>query len=199
MVKNYAKTMSYIFEGAVIKQGYSPGKVAIFNIMKITKIYKGSPQLKVGDIKVVSWGPGDDVPPGLSNGGEYIVFGKTADSKKFDNPAITTDNINSLTVDCLDFIDLSGNKYIDVLNYRDLKQKDYDSLTKHSTITRDIHDSDFFIVYDSVTKRSYGIKRIRRYAAQWSAGKFPTIDSLYSFLKEGGLSVQEEVDETKQK
>jgi hypothetical protein len=36
-------------------------------------------------------------------------------------------------------------------------------------------------------------------SAQWDEAKYNSLDFLYSFFKENGVTVQEEVDETKQK
>jgi hypothetical protein len=96
--KEEIKSTPYIFEGTVIQQHQNNCKVEVITtcIMQITKIYKGSPQLQLGSVKVITWhklknsfGPveGYVVPVGI--GGTYIIFGgstNSVDSTKTDNP-----------------------------------------------------------------------------------------------------------------
>jgi len=186
MVNNYAKTIPYIFEGTIIQQTHrSSGMLSICSTIQITKIYKGSPQLKLGTIKVLSDGGGDDSGPGLVKGCKYIIFGKPANSKTFDD--IITDN--GFVLWNYDQINFFGDVYweLNVNNYWLPKQ--FDSIRARYNVKK---DSGIISFQDPLSRRYRIFEFLKRPAAKWSAGKFPTLDSLYSFLKGGGLTVQEE-------
>jgi hypothetical protein len=99
-------TSTYIFEGTIIKQSLKSGTELTCSVIKITKIYKGSPEVKIGTIKILTQqNPSDkDGWKGLSKGSTYVIFGKM-DSDKF--KSIATDN--SLTISCIDYATISGN------------------------------------------------------------------------------------------
>lgn len=143
--QNELKECSYIFEGKVIQQSIE-GIIYVCSIIEITKIYRGSPQIKLGTIKVTTMqGKGlQDAGPGLSKGSSYIIFGKLTNSKAFDT--ILVDNSAMLSR--------------------------YDQISFHDT------------------GAIWGWRQVTRYK---------TLDSLYSFFKENGLTVQEEekTDNTK--
>jgi hypothetical protein len=169
----------YIFEGNVTQQEcyYSKeGEMLTCTVFQITKIFKGSPQIKLGSIKVITMQEGlIDAGPGISGYGTYIIFGRPTGSSKL-NDKITTDNL--LTLDCFDRIDFLGNVYLDLRTRKYLKLEQIDSL----------HINDNMILY-------------YRPAAQWglqNPTKFKTLDELYAFLKEKGLTVQEEVAQPQQ-
>lgn len=139
--KKMVKSSPYIFEGKVIK--YTSLRYAVLTcfVVQITKIYRGSPQLKLGTIKVIIEQDENthDGGPFLAKG-YNIIFGSLSNSHIFDS--IATDN----TI---------------VLTYR----------------------------IAPVIFRGKG--------AQWGMANYPTRDSLYSFFRENGLTVQEQIDTTK--
>ena len=128
-------TSAYIFEGTIIKQSLKSGTELTCSVIKITKIYKGSPEVKIGTIKILTeQNPSDkDGWKGLSKGATYIIVGKM-DSDEFHS--IQADN--SLTIWCIDYINILNN------------------------------------------------------TARWGGTIYDTMDSLYSFFKENGVTVQEE-------
>jgi hypothetical protein len=141
--KKDIKNSAYIFEGTVIQR--STKGVELCSVIQIAKIFKGSPQLKLGTIKVVTEHNihTKDGDPGLGRG-RYIIFGRPGDSILF--RSIIADNTITLT-------------------------------------TADLSVAIF------------GTVDLDRPAAQWGESKYPTIDSLYSFFKENGVTVQEEVEQ----
>jgi hypothetical protein len=203
MVTNYSQTIPYIFEATVIQQTFRHSGILSFcNLVQITKIFKGSPQLKLGTIKVLSDGGGDDAGPGLVKGCKYIIFGKLTNSKTFDD--IVTNNAFVLWK--YDQINFPDNVYHDIRKNENIQSEQVDSILKYSTV---IHrDSNDYAVTHNVIISTYDSRSSHNRnqpshifvlfhgpAAQWSGGKFPTLDSLYSFLKEGGLTVQEEAEQ----
>jgi hypothetical protein len=143
------KKAVYIFEGNITQQKYYTGKHGdeyTCSVVQITKIFKGSSELKLGSIKVITPGGRNraaDSGPGLQKG-HYIIFcnlnipfRRPADSTIF--KSIPTDNMQLL--DCIDHVDFvaDGERW----GWRNPTQ-------------------------------------------------FKTVDSLYSFLKFNGLTVQEE-------
>ena len=112
--KKYINNTPYIFEGTVIKNNYRiTGKSqALYTcIIQITKIFKGSPQLKLGSVKVVTAkyvkngdqidipSDGGDMVP-IGKGGTFIIFGRPSYSSWL-NDSTTTDNTIRLTImDC---------------------------------------------------------------------------------------------------
>jgi hypothetical protein len=111
MIEEHKKEISntaFIFEGIVIQQKQYNGKKQLVTtcIIQITKIFKGSPQLKVGSIKLVTKQrdksgdlisiPSDEgymVP--ISKGSTYIIFARPAGSWAVDSTI--TDNTITLT------------------------------------------------------------------------------------------------------
>jgi hypothetical protein len=104
--KQELSTTAYIFEGTIIKQSLKSGTELTCSIIKITKIYKGSPEIKIGTIKILTQqNPSDkDGWKGLSKGSTYVIFGKM-DSDKFHSIAAD----NSLTISCIDYINIANN------------------------------------------------------------------------------------------
>jgi hypothetical protein len=131
------KGCSYIFERKVIQQSKTVENLTC-SVFQITKIYRGSPQINLGKIKVITTIlSGAEKFPELHNGCTYIIFGIATNSNAFQS--ILTENI--LTLKSNDWIGFTGIGAI--WGWR------------HPT-------------------------------------NFPTTDSLYSFFKENGLTVQEE-------
>jgi hypothetical protein len=137
------KNTAYIFEGTITKQSQyhaKTGALLMCSVIKITKVYKGSPNIKLGTIKVITYGGKvNDGAPGLVNGTKYIILGRQANSN-IDDSLVTADNTVVLTT----------------------------------------MDCDYPIVF-----LGNGIE-------QWKGTQFKTLDSLYSFFKENGLTAQEE-------
>lgn len=100
--KRELKERPYIFEGKVIQQ--NKGGELTFNVIKITKIYRGSPQLKLGTIKVMSAPGGIDAGPGLKKDSAYIIFGNPSNSTAFQS--VATDNL--LRIQSNDWISIYG-------------------------------------------------------------------------------------------
>lgn len=112
--KRYLPNAHYIFEGKVINRKHYQGKNVdvITCIIQITKIYKGSPQINLGTVKVtidqyiVSNGF-TSIPSetggstDLNKGGTYIVFCTDA-TKPWIADSTTTDNRLTLTICGLD-------------------------------------------------------------------------------------------------
>ena len=104
----------FIFEGNVIRQECYYGKhkeILTCSIMQITKIFKGSPQIKIGTIKVITQQGGrignntdrpSDIGAAVDKGNYYIVLGKTADSTIL-HPMQTDNDITVDISDCVTF------------------------------------------------------------------------------------------------
>jgi hypothetical protein len=110
--KGQIKDTAYIFEGTVIKQKHFKARNNEFmtcNIISIAKIYKGSPKIKLGTIKVIvsdgryeSNGFVMNVADGGGyslgdKGSTYILFTRLADSYMLVDSAGTVDNMSILT------------------------------------------------------------------------------------------------------
>jgi hypothetical protein len=113
--KKQISTTSYIFEGTVTQQKYYNGRNQIVTtcIMQITKIFKGSPKLRLGSIKVVTdqaiksgdiisipSDEGDVVA--VVKGGTYIIFGRTV-GLTWTVDSTLTDNSITLTTMGMDY------------------------------------------------------------------------------------------------
>lgn len=152
--KKQIGTTSYIFEATAIQQNFYNGKAQVITtcIMQITKIFKGSPQLKLGSIKVVT----DQTPKSgdiisipsdegdvitIVKGSTYIIFGRIVGTPWVVDSTLT-DNSITLTPMGMDYPIVIHNK-------------------------------------DSVS---------------WEfTPQFKTEEDIYSFFKENGVTVQEEV------
>jgi hypothetical protein len=156
--KKIINNTPYIFEGTETTQRcyyvrHIGGEIQTCNIIQVTKIFKGSPQLKLGSIKVITYGghigntpyaepsDGGGIPP-IGKGGVYIIFGESTTFEPADSKMV-------------------------------------DSMTTDNTLI--VSHFDHIVLYNDNT-------------AKWDYTKYDSIDSLYSFLKEGGLTVQEEVE-----
>lgn len=177
--KEIMSNTSFIFECKFVSQKrYRPspnGNILTCSTLEITKIFKGSGQIKLGTIKVISQQGGSipeenvreinsDMGQGIGKG-NYIIFGTLADSSKLGNlisPAITIATDNSSVLWLVDAIVL----------YRHL---DY---------------------YKSNPKCKDPEKAALNFpVAEWNSTEqtFKTIDELYAYLKDNGtLTVQEE-------
>jgi hypothetical protein len=134
------KGSTYIFEGKVIQQS-KIAENSTCNVFQVTKIYRGSPQINLGNIKVITTIlSGAEKFPELHKGYTYIIFGIVTKSNT--SQSVVADN--SLT----------------------LKTNDWISIDNNSAVWGWRHPTNF-----------------------------PTMDSLYSFFKENGLTVQEEVEQ----
>ncbi len=150
----------YIFEGTIIEQKcyYGAHGIMTCSVFQIKKIFKGSPQIKLGTIKIINEQGGrvgngpisrpTDAGPVLTRGCTYIIFGTPSTFSRASDSvsaySIATDNLHPL--DCTGQINFHG------------------------------------------SGASWGWRH---------PTNFPTTDSLYSFLKDNGLTVQEEVKENK--
>lgn len=139
----------YIFEGKIIQQKNFQWRDRLLkcNVTQITKIYKGSPKIKLGTIKIIQWDgqtKNDDMISNtadyygvtLSKDSNYIIFGVPAYSNALDS--LITDNETNLTA-------------------------------------------------------VVGPVRLSGATAYWDEIQYKTLDSLYSFFKENGVTVQEKV------
>jgi hypothetical protein len=102
--QNELKTYEYIFEGTVIKQS-KDGKW-MCSVVQINSIYKGSPQIKLGRIKVVTELGWEDAPPIIQKGSKYIVFGRGIKLNLQSDTGLSINN--SLTLECIDHIDFKN-------------------------------------------------------------------------------------------
>ena len=118
--KKYIQSATYIFEGAVIKQNhyYVKNQVVYISIIQITKIFKGSPQLKLGSIKVITAQAvnGDNISDGerlveISKRGTYIIFCKPT------NPSLLIDS--TVTDNTITLTQLNGMDYPIVISGKD--------------------------------------------------------------------------------
>jgi archaellum component FlaF (FlaF/FlaG flagellin family) len=152
--KEDIKNTAYILEGTVIKQKRFHAlnyEVYVCNVISITKIYRGSPVIKLGTIKVLIettmiekngfrsvMSDGENIS--IAKNHSYIIFGKPVNFKSADSnsvDSILTDNAMTLIITDIP-IALNGN------------------------------------------------------TAQWGQTSYKTLDELYSFFKENGVTVQEE-------
>ncbi len=158
--KKEIKNTSYIIEGTVIEQKHFIAlnhELMTCSIISITKIYKGSPQIKLGTIKVV-----------LTDG-EYESNGFI--TRIADGGEVT----------------LSGKGSTCIILGAPTTFKPTDTSIIHSMVT------DNAIVLGWAADPI----NISKTIAQWDYTTYNSVDSLYSFLKESGLTVQEEVKENK--
>ena|ERR1700721_3094488 len=155
--KKSINTTAYIFLGSVTQQQNYYGKnkeILTCSIISITKIFKGTPQIKLGSIKVITSQGGhigniyarladDGRGITLSNGATYIIFGRQAYPYMLADTMTTTDNTLILTtMGCDNPVVFSGNN-----------------------------------------------------SARWGYTSYKTLDELYSFFKENGVTVQEEAQQ----
>jgi hypothetical protein len=122
---------AYIFEGTTTQEKSYYGKHGIMtcNVIQITKIYKGSPKLKLGTIKVLTVGgrignePYDPPSDGgwirFTTGATYIILGIPAAFERASDSII----VNSITTDNLFVLE-----YIDHISFlsNDTVRWDYD-------------------------------------------------------------------------
>jgi hypothetical protein len=160
--QNALKRSAYIFEGSITEQENYHGKrsggmLLTCTVMQITKIFKGSPQIKLGSIKVITMQDKrvqDGSNAALGKSGNYIVIGNVADSADLNSNMTLTDN----------FITVSSS---------------------------------------NIVVLSQGINN--EHTAQWEGGRwspgtsYNSVDSLYSFFRQNGITIQEQVDSTKEK
>ena len=78
------KSCAYIFEGKVIQQKNFQWRDRLLqcNVIQITKIYKGTPEINLGTIKIIQWNGeltngtvSDYYGIALNKGQSYIIFG----------------------------------------------------------------------------------------------------------------------------
>ena len=163
---------AFIFEGRAISQKIyrARGYVLTCTTIQIARIFKGSPQIKLGSIKIITEQggvvEGEDIPSiEPSEIGAYIsseqtglIFADIADTSlvgTVNSPArmVTTDNSQVL---------FAG----DIIRY---DFKEHDKTPKISPL------------------------------ANWWGAKFNSLDELYAYLKDnGGLTIQEEVSQPQQ-
>ena len=104
--QKWIKSTVFIFEGTVTAQeSYltKEGRKLTCNIVQITKIFKGSPQIKLGSIKVITLGGEiEDGGVTISKDRKFIIFCQPAYSYMLIDKMVTTDNSVTLTtVDCV--------------------------------------------------------------------------------------------------
>lgn len=111
------KNTTFIFEGVVVQQKCyrtKQGAVLTWSAIKITKVFKGNPQIKLGTIKVISDQGGEignvhydassEQEWDISMGVTYILMGIPADSSMFASDMVTTDNsLVLLPTECIRF------------------------------------------------------------------------------------------------
>ena len=132
--QNEIKNYKYILEGTVVQQTKNGDWMC--SVVQISKIYKGSPDIKLGTIKVVMQLLADG-EPAMSSGAKYVIFGRTTNSSIDSGQTVD----NSITLQCIDHIDFQG------------------------------------------TGATWGARQPTEYK---------TVDSLYSYFKQNGLTIQQE-------
>lgn len=150
----------FIFEGiATFHKGY-------ITTISITKIFKGSGQIKLGTINVIA-GSRSDVDngdSGINKDVTYIIFGGTADSSAFhfaNSPVRIDTTTNNFAIRVNDLVEINR-MLISFKSHKGVKSPEKAA-------------ADFPV-------------------AEWGNMSFKTLDELYAYLKEiGGLTVQEEV------
>ncbi len=175
---------AFVFEGiATSQKSYRTAKYGILTctVFEIKKIFKGSGQIKLGTIKVISLGgtipeenpdnkervlegssAGEDIS--IAKGVTYIIFAPLADSSGFGNansPVTTLVTDNTIVLGVRDLIILNRM----LTHYKSHNVKNPEKLAANEN------------------------------AAEWFSVEtyFKTLDELYTFLKDnGGLTVQEE-------
>jgi hypothetical protein len=179
ILKNYNQDPNvYVFEGYVTHMQKkniavsNMGSEMICCVVQITKIFKGSPEIKLGTIKVLSYGFNEneatvnDFTPPLTEG-SHIIFGRITNSNIFDSNS--TDNAPILS--CVDRVDFPS--YYDTFTHKNVLPNQRDSLTK-------LHHNIILLKNPNV-------------AAIWRNLKFSTRGSLYSLFNQNGLTIQEQV------
>jgi hypothetical protein len=153
------KKAQYVFEGTVIKQeAYSnkKGESRTCTVFQIEKIFKGSGQIHLGTIKIITnQGKGlVDGRPVLGKG-RYIIIGSQTDSSNLKTPAFDADNSAVPSVETL--VEIGRDSY--------LKGKKIH------------HDTPIIWVGSQIEGGTL----------------YNTIEELYGFFKENGLTVEEEI------
>ena len=155
----FIKSAAYIFEGKVISQECFSGGgrwgVLTCSVIQITKIYKGSPQIKLGTIKVIT-----------SQGGH--LPNETIEAAEFDGGGVALDKGGS-------YIILGNNAPSTMLH---TMQADNDV-----TVTDIGNDNPVYF---------------NRGNPVWGQTRYTTQDSLYSFFRVNGLTIQDQIGQTQQ-
>jgi hypothetical protein len=158
--KRTISNSSFIFEGtAIFHKGY-------ITTISITKIFKGSGQIKLGTINIIAGSRTDvdDGDSGINKEVKYIIFGNTADSSAFrfaKSPIRTDTTTNNFAIRVNDLIEIN---------------RMLTSFKSHKGVKNPEKAAADFPV------------------AEWGNMTFKTLNELYAYLKEiGGLTVQEEV------
>jgi hypothetical protein len=160
--KNALKSSAFIFEGiATTQEVYKSkrGEEWTCTIFQITKIFKGSSQIKLGSIKIITKQGNclKDGGPAIGKERRYVIITNPADASTLNDKMPVTDNAPTLY----------GGYVIAILE--DVKKS---GTTKN--ITHQFH-------------------------AEWIGTQgdrgtvFKTLDELYSYFKENGLTVEEDV------
>jgi len=158
--KRIISNSTFIFEGtATFHKGY-------ITTISITKILKGSGQIKLGTINIIAGSRTDvdDGDSGINKDVTYIIFGNTADSSAFHfakSPVNTDTTTNKFAIRVNDLIEINR-MLVSLKSHKGVKNPE-----KAAT--------DFPV-------------------AEWGNMTFKTLNELYAYLKKiGGLTVQEEV------
>ena len=117
--KRTMNNSSFIIEGVAMKQQCYYGKhtgILTCTVLKITKIFKGSPQIKLGSIKIITKQGGrvggdleqiSDGGPGIYEGLTYIIFGNQANlSELSSSDTLVVDN--SVSIKEFDLISITN-------------------------------------------------------------------------------------------
>jgi hypothetical protein len=98
------KSTAYIFQGTVVQQYTKDSSLLTCSVVKISKIFRGSPEINIGSIKVITEQSShtQDADPGLKVGSTYIIFARNPTSNSFHS--ITADNL--LILKCSDHVNV---------------------------------------------------------------------------------------------
>jgi hypothetical protein len=102
---NEVKNCQFMFEGKVIKQVKQGGTTC--SVIQISKIFKGSPKLSLGTIKVITTiKEGAEKFPQLKDSVTYVIFGNLRDKDSAAFKSIVT--ANNLVLWCNDWVTYLG-------------------------------------------------------------------------------------------
>src|ERR1035437_518183 len=103
------KNTAFIFEGIAVQQkSYrtKQGANLTCSVIKITKIFKGNPQIKLGSIKVITDQGSSEDEWAIGMGFTYILMGNLADSSILASDMTATDNPTVLLpTECIQIAD----------------------------------------------------------------------------------------------
>jgi len=170
--KKLISRVPFIVEGTVIRQSMftsQNGQLLTCSILRIDKIYKGTAQIIIGTIKIITFQSGgsvtvSDMGEGLYVNQSYIVLGSQADSSHLSKNMLQTDNIATIYLnDQIDLVDSTQNDFTKKRNPSIIVS---DTTSKSNTVTH------------------------HYIAAKWDRVGYKSMEELYEFFKSSGITIQ---------